>query len=119
MFRLPVPVVVDRPETVAVSLSAVVTVLLPLSVIVSAPVKPAPKLTVSLPEPNSTAVAAVVLFRVSAKLPVKSPALTVDKSAASAPTVAVRLSLPVIFIVVSDVSDEISETVLASANVKA
>ena len=60
-----------------------------------------------------------MLFKVSDRLPEKSPALTVDKRAASAPTVAVRLSLPVILIVVSDVSAEISLIVLASVVVNA
>ena len=49
------PVTDDKPEIVAVSLSAVVAVLLPLSVTESEPFKPAPNATVSLPEPNSIA----------------------------------------------------------------
>ena len=59
IFKLPVPVTVERPAIVAVILSAVVAVLFPPSVTESALVNEVPKLRISLPEPNVTATAPV------------------------------------------------------------
>ena len=59
IFKLPVPVTVERPAIVAVSLSAVVAVLCPPSVTESALVSDVPKLIISLPEPSVTATAPV------------------------------------------------------------
>ena len=55
IFKLPVPVTVERPAIVAVSLSAVVAVLFPLSVTESPLVSEVPKAIISLPEPSVTA----------------------------------------------------------------